>query len=110
VAVGLADRLGEAVTVVDQAELARMLETTPRTVSRWMSRRSNPRPDSRERLLEVLAVVERLSDTLRPQAAHDWLFTPNAELEHHKPVDLLREGDYRPVLGLIDAMAEGVFV
>ena len=109
-AIGLADRLEGAVTVVDQAELARMLETTPRTVSRWLSRQTNPRPDSRERLLEVLAVLERLSATLRPQAAHDWLFTPNAELDHHKPVDLLREGDYRPVLGLIDAMAEGVFV
>jgi putative toxin-antitoxin system antitoxin component (TIGR02293 family) len=106
----LADRLEGAVTVVDQAELARMLETTPRTVSRWLSRQTNPRPDARERLLEVLAVVERLSGTLRPQAAHDWLFTPNPELDHHKPVDLLRDGDYRPVLGLIDAMAEGVFV
>jgi Protein of unknown function (DUF2384) len=50
----------------------------------------------------LVAVLEQLSGVLRPQAAHDWLFTPNPSLEHHKPVDLLRTGDFRQVLGAID--------
>lgn len=106
------DRLGAVAVKVelDQAELARVFETTPRTVARWLSRESSPRPEARERLLEVVAVLERLSGTLRPEAAHDWLFSPNPTLDHHKPVDLLRRGDFRPVLGAIDALAEGVFV
>ncbi len=108
----LADRLGSAADRIelDQAELARLLETTPRTIARWLSEETAPRPDARQRLLELVAVLERLSMTLTPQAAHDWLFTPNPELEHHKPVELLRRGEYRPVLGAIDALAEGVFV
>lgn len=108
----IADRLGEAAGRVelDQGELARLLETTPRTVARWLNREAAPRPDARERLLELLAVLELLSTTLTPEAAHDWLYSPNPALEHHKPVDLLRRGDYRPVLGAIDALAEGVFV
>lgn len=108
----LAERLQRAASSIDldHTELARVLETNPRTVSRWLRKETEPRPDSRERLLEVIAVLERLSGTLRPSAAHDWLFTPNPMLDHHKPVDLLRRGDFRDVLGAIDALAEGVFV
>jgi len=96
-------------TDFDQADLARVMSTNPRTVSRWLTG-TTPRPDARERLLEVLAVLESLSGVLRPSAAHDWLFSPNPLLEHHKPVELLREGEYRRVLGAIDVMADGVFV
>ncbi len=108
----LAERLGRASGQIDldQADLARMLETNPRTVSRWLARETSPRPDARERLLELIAVLEQLSGVLRPQPAHDWLFTPNPSLTHHKPVDLLRNGEFRQVLGAIDAMAESVFV
>ena len=108
----IADRLEQATTKVelDHADVARVLDTNPRTVSRWLQRQAAPRPDARERLLELIAVLERLSGVLRPEPAHDWLFTPNPMLEHHKPVELLREGHYRRVLGAIDALGEGVFV
>jgi putative toxin-antitoxin system antitoxin component (TIGR02293 family) len=110
--VDIAERLGTAAAraELDQSDIARVLDTNPRTVARWLQRASAPRPDARERLLELLAVLEELSEVLRPQAAHDWLFTPNPLLDHYKPVDLLRDGKPRPVLGAIDAMAEGVFV
>jgi hypothetical protein len=36
------------------------------------------------------------------------MFAPNQLLEHRKPADLVREGEYRRVFALIDAMAEGV--
>lgn len=108
----MADRLVRASTSVDldQAALARLMATDPRTVSRWLSRQTSPRPGARERLLEVIAVLEHLSGVLRPAAAHDWLFTPNPSLDHHKPVELLRDGGFREVLGAIDAMADGAFV
>lgn len=108
----LAERLGQVTTTVafDQADVARILDTNPRTVARWLQREAAPRPEARERLLELLAVLERLSGVLRPQPAHDWLFTPNPQLDHHKPAELLREGEYRQVLGAIDALGEGVFV
>jgi putative toxin-antitoxin system antitoxin component (TIGR02293 family) len=108
----LPDRLRRAVlqTDLDQSDVARLLGTNPRTVSRWLADQTEPRPDARRRLLEVVAVLEHLSGVLKPQAAHDWLFSPNPMLDHHKPVDLLAEGDFRRVLALIDALAEGVFV
>jgi putative toxin-antitoxin system antitoxin component (TIGR02293 family) len=108
----LAARLEELTSRVDfdQAEVARVVDTNTRTVSRWVQRQASPRPEARERLLELLAVLEHLSGVLRPQAAHDWLFTPNPQLEHHKPVELLRDGEYRRVLGAVDALGEGAFV
>lgn len=97
-------------TDLDQVDVARLLGTNPRTVSRWLQEQTEPRPEARHRLLEVVAVLEHLSGVLKPQAAHDWLFSPNSMLEHHKPVELLAEGEFRRVLALIDALAEGVYV
>lgn len=95
----LAERLEVAAsrTELDQADLARVLSTNPRTVARWF-RGTSPRPETRERLLEVLAVLEKLSAVMKGDAAHDWLFTPNPLLDHYKPVDLLRRGDFRRCL------------
>lgn len=111
-AADLIDRLEAALerTDLDQTQAARVLGTSPRTVSRWLHEDVKPRPEARERLLEFLAVLEHLSGTLQPQAAHDWFFTPNPLLSYHKPADLLREGRYRDLLGAIDQLGEGVFV
>lgn len=108
----LATRLEGALKAadLDQEEVARVVGANPRTVSRWLKQEAAPRREARERLLEFLAVIERLSATLRPEPAHDWLFSPNPALGHEKPADLLKEGHYRQVLGAVDALAEGVFV
>lgn len=108
----LAERLDDALdrAELDRGEVARILGTNPRTVSRWLREQVKPRPEARERLLELVAVLERLGRALRPEPAHDWLFTPNPLLDHRKPVELLREGRYREVLGAIDQLGEGVFV
>lgn len=108
----LADRLRGAArkTDLDQADLAALVGSNPRTVARWLAEESEPRTDARRRLLEILAVLEALSAILHPRAAHDWLFSPNAQANHRKPVELLEAGEWRAVLGLIDALAEGIFV
>jgi len=108
----LPERLRRAVkqTDIDQAVIAGLTGANPRTVSRWLQDQAEPRAESRRRLLEVLAVLEHLSAVLKPQAAHDWLFSPNGMLDHHKPVELVAAGDFRRVLETIDALAEGVYV
>lgn len=108
----LPGRLRRAVeqTDLDQAVIAMLTGANPRTVSRWIQAEVEPRAESRRRLLEVLAVLEHLSGVLKPQAAHDWLFSPNGMLDHHKPIELLAAGEFRRVLEMIDAIAEGVYV
>ena len=108
----LAQRLAALASAVDldPVEIARAVGTNPRTLSRWLAETTAPQRAQRERLLEVIAALERLSATLRPDAVHDWLLEPNPLLEYDKPIDLLGNGDFRRVLGAIDALADGVFV
>jgi len=108
----LVERLEAATATVDfgRGDLARALDTSPRTVSRWVQGTTAPRGDVRERILEVLHVFDQLSKVLKPAAAHDWLLSPNDMLGHEKPIDLLSTGEYRRVLGAVEALAEGVFV
>lgn len=108
----LAERLEEAFdkTRLEPGEVGRVVGASGRTVTRWLKDEAQPRSEARERLLELLAVIDRLAGTLRPEVAHDWLFTPNPSLDHQKPADLLKERRYREVLGAIDALGEGVFV
>jgi hypothetical protein len=108
----LAERLGRAITQVelDDVDLACIAGTSPETVGGWLSRQTTPQGNVRMRLLDLVAVLEKLAGVLRSQPAHDWLFAPNDSLDHHKPVDLLRTGEFRRVLGTIDAMSEGVFI
>ena len=97
---------------LDQGDVAELLGTNPRTVSRWLSETTEPRPETRRRLLEIVPVLEGLAEIFTARAAHDWLFTPNPLLEHYKPIELIAEGGsgVRRVLGLIDALGEGVYV
>lgn len=106
------DWLAQAVSrgYVDRAQVARVLGVSPRTVSRWLQRGGTPRPDAGKRLAELLVVLEELSKTLQPQAAHDWLSTPNPLLSYHKPVDRLQERRHRDVLSAVEQLGEGVFV
>ena len=108
----LAERLDRAATDthLDQADLARILGASPRTVARWLQAETSPRRETRERILELVAVLDALSNTVQGQNAYDWLYSPIPALRHRKPADLLAEGRYREVLGAIDALAEGVFV
>jgi uncharacterized protein (DUF2384 family) len=94
--------------IVDNADIARALQTTPRSVARWQAAGGAPRRESEERLLELKAVIDLLSTVLRPEPARLWLRSPNRHLGYEKPLDLIAEGHYRRVIGEILAMAEGV--
>jgi len=109
--VTVAERLSAVVEKSDlgTSDVARIVKTDRRTVARWLRRETEPRWENRERVLELLAVMEKLYQVLTPKASYDWLFSPNADLKFQKPVDLLRDGDFRSVLGLIDSMGEGVY-
>ena len=104
-------RLGEAMTrtSIDASGVARILDKDPKTVLRWLREDTVPRWDTRELLLALDVVLERLAEVIQPEAAEEWLFTPVPALDYERPVDLVRTGAYRRVLALIDGLGEGVF-
>ena len=105
--VGLLDRLLDG-EVVDGADLARVVGTSPRSITRWQATRAVPRRDSEERLLELKAVVDLLTGLLREEPARLWLRTPNPDLSYEKPLDVVAKGEYQRVIDSIMALAEGV--
>jgi transcriptional regulator with XRE-family HTH domain len=100
----------EEKAALSMEDVARIVGASPRSVYRWASGQSGPRAAARDRLLEVAVVVRELSDTLTPDGAHIWLFAPNPFLDYARPVDLLGRGDFRPVLGAIEGLKDGVFI
>ncbi len=103
----LVDRLLDG-DVVDAADVARVLGTRPRSVTRWQSAQSVPRRESEERLLELKAVVDLLRGVLREEQARLWLRSPNPDLGYEKPLDVVAKGQYQRVIDSIMALAEGI--
>lgn len=104
-------RLGEVMqeTSIDSSGVARILAKDAKTVRRWLDRRATPRWEIKETVLALNVVLDRLANVVEPGSAEDWLFTPNEALSNRRPVDLIRQGEYRSVLDLIDAVGEGAF-
>lgn len=94
--------------IVDAPDVARVLGTTARSVTRWSTSGATPRRESEERLLELKTVVDTLRQTMRDEPARLWLRSPVPALDYDKPIDLIERGEYRRVIGAILALAEGV--
>lgn len=101
--------LGERADL-SRAEIGRITGATARTVARWASGATTPHASARERLLELKYVADQLIEVLglSPQDANLWIFSPNRLLKGDKPADRIAAGEYRAVLALIDALADGV--
>jgi uncharacterized protein (DUF2384 family) len=91
-------------------EVGEIVDASPRSVARWAAGKVVPQKLNKQRLLELAYVADAVTEVLPRDQANMWMFAPNRLLEHRKPADLVRQGDYQRVLALIDAMAEGVFV
>ncbi len=98
-----------------QDEIGTIVEASGRSVARWSSgevvpQRLNRQRLNRQRLIELAYVAEQVTTVLPADRANLWIFTPNKLLEHDSPADRIRDGRYRDVLDLIEAMADGVVV
>jgi len=92
---------------VDNADIARVLGTTPRSVERWRQAGTDPsRRDWLDRLLELRAVIDLALQVT--ESAATWLRSPVPALDYDKPLDLIRDGEFRRVIAGLTGLAEGV--
>ena len=94
---------------VKSREVAQILDTTPQTVSRWQTGKSQPRFGTLERLLLLEYVLDRLSDFYPPDEARLWLFARHRLLDGDSPAQRLRDGDEEDVLAIIDQLQSGAY-
>ena len=79
-------------------------------MSRWAAGEAAPQKNAKQRLLELGYIGEQLFKVMKPEDANLWLFSPNRLLKGETPAELIRRGEFRRVLALIEALSEGVVV
>lgn len=96
-----------AVLGITQTSLARVLGTTPRTVTRWKRGQSEPHAATARRLRELARLRWLMETLVDPGGSRRWMHSPNEALRGRAPVDLLEEGRIETVVGLLEAVGEG---
>jgi transcriptional regulator with XRE-family HTH domain len=111
-AMALATKLHEIndTLALSQEDIATIVGSTARSVSRWASEEAVPQRLSRQRLIELAYVAEAVAGVLKRSEANLWMLTPNRLLDHDSPAERIHEGDFRSVLALVEALADGVVV
>lgn len=95
---------------IKDRDIAQLLDTTPETVSRWQTGRTEPRRSSIDRMLALEWLVEELSELYPPEEARLWLFARHRQLGGRAPADLIKGGAVDEVLALIAQLKEGAYV
>lgn len=95
---------------LSREEVGEIVGTSGRTVARWSAGESSPQPDARRRLLELRYVADAVAEVIRPEDVNLWMFEPNKLLDGDTPAERIRKGQYKDVLAVIEALAEGVVV
>lgn len=90
-------------------EVAQLLQTTPETVSRWNTGKTEPQPESLQRLLSLEWLLDQLSELYAPDEARLWLFSPHRLLGGERPADRIQAGRIDDVLELIAHLHDGAF-
>lgn len=93
-----------------QEEVGGIVDASARSVARWSAGDVVPQRLNKQRLLELAYVAQAVSEILPASQANAWMFTPNRLLGHDTPALRIQSGDYRDVLNLIEAIAEGVVI
>ena len=108
----IAERLREICSKggVTAREVSKLLNTTPETVSRWNTGRTEPQPTSRDQILRLEWLVSELAELYPPQEAKLWLFSPHKQLKGETPADAIAEGRMEDVLRIIAQLKDGAFI
>ncbi len=94
---------------VKSREVAQLLNTTPETVSRWSTGKTEPRRERLQTLLTLGWLVEQLAEFYEPDQARLWLFTPHRLLDGERPADRIQRGRIQDVLAIIDQLRDGAY-
>lgn len=94
---------------VEPADIARVTGAARATVSSWIRATRRPGAAHRDRLLELVAVVDRLSRVMDPAYVAVWLQKPLPALNDERPLDALGDGRYRDVSRLVAELENDSF-
>jgi len=94
---------------VETADIARATGAAMATVTSWLRSERQPRAAYRDRLMELVAIVDRLSQAMDGQYVALWLNKPLPALGDERPLIALGKGRYRAVSKLVAELENDAF-
>ena len=91
-------------------DIGQIVDASGRSVGRWSAGDAEPQRLSRQRLLELAYVAKELELVLDPDYANLWILSPNRLLDGDTPAERIQNGDFKSVVAVIEALADGVVV
>jgi hypothetical protein len=88
-------------------EIGMITGVRERQVQNWAAGSSRPGGETRDRLVDVHYIVRQLQHVYRPEGIEIWLHARNPELGGQRPIDLLIEGDFQPVVDAVERLQVG---
>lgn len=96
---------------IEYTTMGKLAKVDRRTVLRWKERSNAPSTAARKNLQPLLQLTRLLQEVFRSEAdAREWLHSSVPALRDQMPVDLLREGKVRPVIGVLATYQSGAFL
>jgi transcriptional regulator with XRE-family HTH domain len=89
-----------------EADIARATGVAPSTARAWLAGTRSPTGERAERLIELIAMVERLARVIEPDYIPIWLRKPISMLGDDKPLDVIAAGDYRRMSEVIAGLED----
>lgn len=90
-----------------QAELAKAVGASVRTLQTWAAGTSQPTGVRAIRLLDVKLILEKLRDIYTEEGIRIWLHSRNGHLGMRRPIELLEQGEIDQVLDEVDSLVGG---
>ena len=99
--------VADARRALTTAEIGEVTGVSGRAVQKWAQGATKPDGSSRDRLLELMYVIEQISDVYDDEGVEIWLHAKLRAFDGQAPIALLREGRFEEVLGVIERLAGG---
>jgi transcriptional regulator with XRE-family HTH domain len=94
---------------LSERDVAQATGATRSVVAAWLARESAPQGSEAARLSELIAAVERLEVSTRPEAIASWLRRKVPALEGRTPLQTLRAGGYEQIVGFAEDLIHPPF-
>jgi hypothetical protein len=94
---------------VGTSDIAVAVGAQPATVNAWARATRRPTGAKRERLMELVALVDRLERVMQPRYVPLWLLKPVPALNDKRPLELLSKGRYRDVSKVVAELENDSF-
>ena len=94
---------------IGTADIARATGAAMATVTSWIRSERRPSAAYRDRLMDLVAIVDRLATTMDESHVPLWLNKPLPALGEERPLVAIRNGHYRDVSRLVAELENNSF-